>query len=58
VEAILTTENSVDVSGGRKAAKSERSPFALQNSATSNLNTSFDAYLTLRLIVIVGRMVG
>jgi hypothetical protein len=37
---------------------SERSLFALQNSATSNLNTSFDAYLMLRLIVIVGRMVG
>jgi hypothetical protein len=37
---------------------SERSLYALQNSATSNLNTSFDAYLTLRLIVIVGRMVG
>jgi uncharacterized protein len=31
---------------------------ALQNSATSNLNTSYDTYLTLRLIVIVGRRVG
>jgi hypothetical protein len=29
--------------------------FAVQ---PSNLNTSFDAYLTLRLIVIVGRMGG
>jgi Calcineurin-like phosphoesterase superfamily domain len=41
---------------GRKV--SERSLFALQNSATSKLNTSFDAYLMLRLIVTVGRMVG
>jgi uncharacterized protein len=31
---------------------------ALRNFATSNLNTSFDANLMLRLIVIVGRMVG
>ena len=31
---------------------------ALQNSATSNLNTSYDTYLTLRLIVIGGRRVG
>jgi hypothetical protein len=30
----------------------------LRNSTIFNLNTSFDAYLTLRLIVIVGRMVG
>jgi hypothetical protein len=30
----------------------------LRNSTTSNLNTSFDAYLTPRLIVIVSRMVG
>jgi hypothetical protein len=30
----------------------------LRNSTTFNLNTGFDAYLTLRLLVIVGRMVG
>jgi hypothetical protein len=44
---------------GQKTPKmSERPLKTLQDFPTSNLNTSFDAYLTLRLIVIVGRMVG
>ena len=47
-----------DLKGSKSCKMSEWPLKVFQDFLTSNLNTSFDAYLTLRLIVIVGRMVG